>query len=69
MADAFTISPHSSEFGPSPRWVRVYFNNQLIADSKNMMLLRETNRLPLYVFPEKKRADGLSATERPHHPF
>ncbi len=48
MTDAFTISPQSSEFEPSPRWVRVYFNSQLIADSKAMMLLRESNHLPLY---------------------
>jgi len=64
MADAFTISPHSSEFAPSPRWVRVYFNNQLIADSKNMMLLRETNRLPLYYFPKKNvRMDCLQPSD------
>jgi len=47
----YTISPHSSEFEPSSRWVRVYFNNHLIADSKNMMLLREANHLPIYYFP------------------
>ena len=34
----YTISPHSSEFELSPRWVCVYFNKQLIAESKNMML-------------------------------
>ncbi len=34
MSNSFAISPHSSEFEPSPRWVRVYFNRQLIADSK-----------------------------------
>ncbi len=44
----YTVSPYPrSEFEPSPRWVRVYFNSQLIADSRNMMLLRENNRLPL----------------------
>ena len=50
----FTIMPdHRTEFEPSPRRVRVYFNNQLIAESKQMMLLRETNHLPLYYFPKK----------------
>ena len=52
MTDVFTISPQSRELGPSPRWVRAYFNGQLIADSKAMMLLRESNRLPLYYFPK-----------------
>lgn len=50
----FTVMPdYRNEFEPSPRRVRVYFNHQLIADSKEMMLLRETNRLPLYYFPKK----------------
>ncbi len=49
----YTVSPHPrGEFEPRPRWVRVYFNSQLIADSRNMMLLRENNRLPLYYFPK-----------------
>ncbi len=48
MTNSFTISPHSSEFESSPRWVRVYFNRQLIADSEKVMLLRENNHLPLY---------------------
>ena len=50
----YTFMPdHRTEFEPSPRWVRVYFNSQLIADSKKMMLLRETNHLPLYYFPKQ----------------
>ena len=53
MTGAFTISPHSREFEPSPRWVRVYFNSECIADSKAMMLLCETDHLPLYYFPKK----------------
>ena len=48
----FTISPHSSEFAPSARWVRVYFNGQLIAESKQMILLRESDHLPVYYFPK-----------------
>ncbi len=64
MTDSFTISPHSKEFGPSPRWVRVYFNRQLIADSKEMMLLRESDHLPLYYFPkEDVRMDCLSLVQ------
>ena len=64
MTDAFTISPHSNEFERSPRWVRVYFNRELIADSKAMMLLRESNHLPLYYFPKKDvRMDCLQPSD------
>ena len=40
MTNSFTISPHSKEFEPSPRWVRVYFNRQLIANSKEITSVR-----------------------------
>ena len=53
MTNSFTVSPRSNEFGPSPRWVRVYFNNQLIAESRKMMLLREPDHLPVYFFPKE----------------
>lgn len=53
MTDVFTVSPHSREFESSPRWVRVYFNRACIADSREMMLLRENNHVPLYYFPKK----------------
>ena len=68
MTNSFTISPHSSEFGPSPRWVLVYFNNQVIADSKETMLLRETDHLPLYYFPKQDvRMDCLQPSDRTTH--
>ncbi len=68
MTKSFTISPHSKEFGPSPRWVRVYFNRQLIADSKEMMLLRESDHLPLYYFPKGDvRMDCLQPSEQTTH--
>ena len=64
MTDDFTVSPHSKEFGSSPRWVRVYFNNQAIAESKKMMLLREANHLPLYYFPKHDvRMDCLQPSD------
>jgi uncharacterized protein (DUF427 family) len=44
---------HRTEFAPSPRWVRVYFNDHLIGDSHQVMLLRESGRLPVYYFPRK----------------
>ena len=66
----YTTSPYPrSKFEPSPRWVRVYFNSQLIADSRNMMLLRETNRLPVYFFPIKDvRMDYLQPSEHTTDP-
>ncbi len=61
----YTLSPYPlSELEPSPRWVRVYFNSRLIADSRNMMLLRESNRLPVYFFPKKDaRMDCLQLSD------
>ena len=63
MADLFTMMPYpSTELEPSPRRVRVYFNRQLIADSKKMMLLREPDHLPLYYFPK----DDVQLPDRQH---
>ena len=61
----YTVSPRPrSDFEPSPKRVRVYFNNQLIANSKNMMLLREPDHLPLYFFPETDvQADFLQSSD------
>jgi uncharacterized protein (DUF427 family) len=39
------------EILPSPKWVRVYFAGQAIADSKATRLLRAHGRLPVYYFP------------------
>ena len=43
--------PHPHELEPSPRWVRVRFAGQVVADSKRVLLLREPGRLPVYYFP------------------
>jgi uncharacterized protein (DUF427 family) len=61
----YTIMPdYRTEFEPSPRWVRVYFKSQLVADSREVMLLRETNHLPLYYFPKKDvRMDCLQPSD------
>jgi len=61
----YTVMPdHRTEFEPSPRRVRVYFNSQIIADSKEMMLLRETNTLPRYYFPKQDvRMDYLQQSQ------
>ena len=44
---------HQTELEPNGRRVRTLFNGQVIADSKSMMLLHETGRMPQYYFPGK----------------
>src|SRR5215210_2799360 len=59
---------HKVEVEPSPRWVRVVFNGETIADSKRVKLLRETNNRPVYYFPrEDVREDLLEPTDRRSH--
>ena len=62
----YTFMPdHRTEFEPSPRRVRVYFNSEVIGDSKEMMLLRETDHLPLYYFPKTDvRMEYLQPSDR-----
>lgn len=40
-----------SEWIRSPRWVRVRFASEIVADSTEMMLLRQHGFLPVYYFP------------------
>ena len=48
------------ELEPSPRWVRVRFGGQFVADSRRVLLLREPGRIPVYYFPRADvRADVL----------
>jgi uncharacterized protein (DUF427 family) len=55
---------HRVQVEPSPRWVRVKFNGEIIADSKRAVLLRETGHRPVYYFPpEDVRQDLLEATD------
>jgi uncharacterized protein (DUF427 family) len=52
------------ELEPSPRWVRVRFGGETVADSKRVMLLREPGRVPVYYFPRADvRADVLVPVE------
>jgi uncharacterized protein (DUF427 family) len=37
----------------SSKWVRVYFGGELIADSKNVILLRQKGRSPVFYFPQQ----------------
>src|SRR5262245_15921603 len=49
---------------PSPRWVRVRFAGQFVADSRRVLLLREPGRVPVYYFPrEDVRAECLVPAE------
>ena len=48
---ASVIEGHWIHTEISPRWVRVVFNGETIADSKRVMLLRESGSLPVYYFP------------------
>jgi uncharacterized protein (DUF427 family) len=55
---------HRVHVEPSPRRVRVKFNDEVIADSRRVLLLRETGHLPVYYFPpEDVRQDLLEPTE------
>lgn len=50
----------------SPRRVRAYFDNQVIADSQKVLLVFETTRPPVYWFPTADvRMDLLAAREEP----
>ncbi len=54
------------EVEPCPRWVRVRFAGQLVADSKRVLFLREPGRLPVYYFPEADvRCEALVPAAHP----
>jgi uncharacterized protein (DUF427 family) len=64
MTVTVSSTPHPGhELEPSPRWVRVRFAGQYVADSKRVLLLREPGRIPVYYFPrEDVRAGCLVPT-------
>jgi uncharacterized protein (DUF427 family) len=56
---------HRVDTERSPRWVRVKFGGETVADSKNALLLMETGSLPVYYFPpEDVRMDVMESTDR-----
>jgi uncharacterized protein (DUF427 family) len=62
------IPDHRSEWQPSPRWVRVRLGTQTVADSKHVMLLRESGHVPVYYFPQADvRMDLLTAAGPAHN--
>ena len=53
------------EIIPSPKWIRVSFGGELVADSKNAILLLQKGRSPVYYFPRQDvRLEFLEETGR-----
>jgi uncharacterized protein (DUF427 family) len=46
-------SAGKAEVITSPKWVRVFLNDQAVADSKNPLLLRGLGQIPVYYFPRQ----------------
>ena len=67
-SDQLGFSNQLLRFEPSPRWVRIRFGGQVIADSKRMRLLHETGYIPVYYFPNQDvRLEYLIQTEHHEH--
>ena len=67
-SDQMAVTNQELRFIPSPRWVRVMLNGQVIADSKRMRLLYEPGYLPVYYFPKQDvRMEYLIQTEHHEH--
>ena len=63
MSQASARTDQWIEAAPSPKWVRVLFSGAVIADSKHVLLLRESRRTPVYYFPiDDVRMDLLEPT-------
>jgi uncharacterized protein (DUF427 family) len=69
--DTGALKPHTLYFEDSPRWVRVVFNGEVIADSKRAKLMHETGLLPIYYFPQEDvRGELLKRSDHTTHcPF
>ena len=51
LPSKFSTQPIRIEL--SPKWVRVVFGGQVIADSRRVLLVWERGRTPIYFFPEQ----------------
>lgn len=52
----------------TPRWIRVSYGGETIADSKSVLIVTETGHLPIYYFPrEDVRIDLLEASPFQSH--
>jgi len=56
---------HKVKIESSPKWIRVIFGGETVADSKKALILFETGFTPVYYFPEDDvRMDLLRATDK-----
>lgn len=56
------------EMVASPRWVRVLFGGEYIANSQRVLLMREKGHTPVYYFPEEDvRTEFLQPTDHTTH--
>jgi len=53
MTESKSEPAHWREIVPSPKWIRVQFAGEFIADSENVLILREQRRPPVYYFPRE----------------
>ncbi len=55
---------HLAVMEPTAKRVRVVFNGETIADSKRVLVMHETNHVPVYYFPiDDVRMDVMEATD------
>ena len=56
---------HTKEIVPIQKWVRVYFGGKFIADSKNVLLVRQDGGPSEYYFPAQDvRMEYLQENDR-----
>ncbi len=69
MPTEFAYMPdRRNELIPVEKWVRVYFRGQPIADSRRRLLLRSSQRTPVYYFPQADvRMDILIRSDHKAH--
>jgi len=60
--------PRRLHLEPSPKRLRILFNGQFVADSRNVMLLHEETHLPVYYIPQDDvRMAHLTPTDHSTH--
>src|SRR5207249_4019257 len=64
LPSKFSVQPIRVEL--SPKWIRVVFGGEVIANSQRVLLVWDRGRTPVYYFPEKDvRLKLMSPTD--HH--
>ena len=76
MTQAFTAhqvgsseqTEHRAFMEPTPKRIRVVFGGEVVADSRNVLIMHETKHLPAYYFPMKDiRMDLMEPTSHKTH--